>query len=254
MIPKNHSIRTTRRLLACVGVLAVMAGQVHAADYVVDATAPGADDANPGTEAKPFKMVQHAADAARPGDTICVMAGTYDEQVKVHHGGAEGKPVSIVAKPRRAAVVRGFVLSADYVRVEGFEITADRPATAFQLRASHCEVLDNYIHDMMMAVNGTDGEPAADGNTRDYSAVSNNRVAYNEVYHNEYGFILGGNDWLVENNEVRRLFMYPGGNRFSDCDYSRFFGKGCCPRRVPQGPTPTNRVGMWTRCPITKTC
>ena len=27
-----------------------------------------------------------------------------------------------------------------------------------------------------------------------------------------------------------------------------------CPPRVPQGPTPTNRVGMWTRCPITKTC
>src|SRR5208337_361279 len=172
MIPQNQTIRTARRLLACVGVLALIAWPARAATYVADQAAPSAADTNPGTEQKPFKTIQHAADAARPGDTICVMAGTYDEQVKVHHGGAEGKPVSIVAKPRRAAVVRGFVLSADYVRVEGFEITADRPATAFQLRASHCEVLDNYIHDMMMAVNGTDGEPAADGNTRDYSAMS----------------------------------------------------------------------------------
>jgi hypothetical protein len=36
-----------------------------------------------------------------------------------------------------------------------------------------------------------------------------------------------GDDWLVENNEVSRQFMYskPGGN--ADADYSRFFGKGC---------------------------
>jgi hypothetical protein len=27
-----------------------------------------------------------------------------------------------------------------------------------------------------------------------------------------------------------------------------------CPRQAPQCPTPANHVGMWTRCPITKTC
>jgi hypothetical protein len=114
--------------------------------------------------------------------------------------------------------------------VEGFEITADPPATAVQLHASHCEVLDNYIHDMMVGVAGTVGQPSADGNTRDYSAVAHNRIAYNKVYHSEYGFILGGEDWLVENNEVNRLFMYAPGSRNDDCDYSRFFGKGCLER------------------------
>jgi hypothetical protein len=74
------------------------------------------------------------------------------------------------------------------------------------------------------------GQPSADGNTRDYSEVEHNRIAYNEVYHSEYGFILGGNDWLVENNEVNRLFMYASGNKYDDCDYSRFFGKGCIER------------------------
>jgi hypothetical protein len=227
---KNHTVQTVCRMLACIGVFTAFAWQSLAASYVVDAAAPGADDANPGTEGKPFKTIQHAAEAARPGDAIYVMAGAYDERVKVNRGGSEDHPVSIVAKPRHAAIVRGFDLDANYVRIDGFEITADRPATAIQLRASHCEVLDNYIHDMMTAVNGTDGELSADGNTRDYSAVSHNRVAYNKVYHTEYGFILGGNDWLVEDNEVNRLFMYPGGNRFSDCDYSRFFGKGCIER------------------------
>jgi hypothetical protein len=217
-------------MLVCVGVLAGMAGHVRAATYVVDQAAPGAADTNPGTEEKPFKTVQHAADAAKPGDTICVMAGKYDERVKVQAGGTEGKPVAFVAMPRRSATVGGFDLEANYIRVEGFEITANPPATAVQLSASHCEVLDNYVHDMMVAVSGTAGRPSADGNTRDYSAVAHNRIAYNKVYHSEYGFILGGEDWLVENNEVNRLFMYARGNQYDDCDYSRFFGKGCIQR------------------------
>ena len=124
----------------------------------------------------------------------------------------------------------GFDLEGNYIRVEGFEITAAKPATAVQLHASHCEVLDNYIHDMMVAVNGTVGKPSVDGGPRDYSAVAHNRIAYNKVYHSEYGFILGGEDWRVENNEVSRLFMYAPGNKNDDCDYSRFFGKGCVQR------------------------
>jgi len=230
MVPREHVVLVARCLLVCVAMLAGMAGQVRAATYVVDQAAPGAADTNPGTEEKPFKTMQHAADAAKPGDTVNVMAGKYDERVKVKTGGTEGQPVAFVARPRRSATVSGFDLEASYVRVEGFEITAGKPGTAVQLRASHCEILDNYIHDMMVAVNGIDGQPSADGNTRDYSAVAHNRVAYNKVYHSEYGFILGGEDWLVENNEVSRLFMYASGNQYDDCDYSRFFGKGCIQR------------------------
>jgi len=206
------------------------AAQVRTFTYVVDQAAPGAADTNPGTEQMPFKTVQHAADMAKPGDTIYVMAGKYDERVKVKADGTEGRPVAFVAMPRRSATVRGFDLEASYIRVEGFEITADKPATAVQLRASHCEILDNYIHDMMVAVNGTVGKPSADGNTRDYSMVAHNRIAYNKAYHSEYGFILGGEDWLVENNEVSRLFMYASGKGYDDCDYTRFFGKGCIQR------------------------
>jgi len=211
--------------------LAVRAtGQASAATYVVDQAAPGAADTNTGTEEKPLKTVQHAADVVKPGDTVLVMAGKYDERVKVRTSGAEGQPITLRAMPRRSAVVGGFDLQASHIRVEGFEITAQEPATAVQLGGSHCEVLDNYIHDMMVAVAGTVGKPSPDGKTRDYSAVAHNRIAYNKVYHSQYGFVLGGNDWLVENNEVSRLFMFTPGNRFDDCDYSRFFGKGCVQR------------------------
>ena len=205
-------------------------GRVRSNMYVVDQAAPGAADTNPGTEQMPFKTVQQAADVAKPGDIIYVMAGEYDERVKVKASGTKGRPVAFMAMPRRSATVDGFDLEASYIRVEGFEITADKPTTAVQLRASYCEILDNYIHDMMVAVNGTVGKLSADGSTRDYSAVTHNRIAYNKVYHCEYGFILGGEEWLVENNEVSRLFMYAPGNRYDDCDYTRFFGKGCIQR------------------------
>jgi len=218
-------------LVAAFGVVGQIAlGQVWAATYVVDQATPGAADTNPGTQERPFQTVQHAADMAQPGDTIYVMAGVYDERVKVKTSGTEGKPITFVARPRHSATVRGFDLEGSYIRVEGFEIAADKPATAVQLRASHCEIVDNYIHNMMVAVNGTVGKPSADGNTRDYSAVTHNRIAYNKVYHCQYGFILGGENWLVENNEVSRLFMYTPGNKYDDCDYSRFFGKGCVQR------------------------
>ncbi|MHB1036144.1 MAG: DUF1565 domain-containing protein [Pirellulales bacterium] len=231
MAPRKHVVFIASCIGLCWAALAGTVGQARAAVYVVDSAAPGAADANSGSEEKPFKTVQRAADAAKPGDTVYVMAGQYRERIKVKTSGAEGRPITFQAMPRRSAIVGGFDLDASYVRVEGFEITADKPATAVLLRASHCEVLDNYIHDMMEAVSGTGGDkPLSASGTRDYSAVAHHRIAYNKVYHNQYGFLLNGEDWLVENNEVNRLFMYPGGNKFADCDYSRFFGKGCVQR------------------------
>jgi hypothetical protein len=152
-----------------------------------------------------FKTMRRAADVPSLGDIIYVMATRYEERVKVKAGGAEDRPIAFVAMPRRSATVAGFDLEASYIRLEGFEIAADKPATAVQLHAGHCENLDNYIHDMMVEVNGTVGEPSADGDTRDYSAVTHNRIAYNKVYHCKYVFILGGKNWLVENDEASRL-------------------------------------------------
>jgi len=197
------------------------------ATYIVDQAALGAADTNPGTEEKPFKTIQHAANVSKAGDTIFVMAGRYEERVKAAIGGASGQPISYKAKPRRSARTAGFDLQANYIQVEGFEITAEKPGVAVQLNGSHCEVLDNNIHEMSVGVAGTVGTPGPDGSARDYSAVAHNRIAFNKVYHSQYGFMLGGNDWLVENNEVCRLFMYSPGNKYDDCDYSRFFGIGC---------------------------
>ena len=231
------NVLAVKQMILPVGLIPTLAawivcatGPMHAATYVVDQAAPAAADANPGAEQSPFKTVQRAVNEAKPGDTILVMAGKYDERVRVRTSGTEGQPITLRAVPRRSAILNGFDLQASYIRIEGFEITAEKPATAVQLGGNQCEVLDNYIHHMMVGVAGTVGKPSPDGKTRDYAAVAHNRIAYNKVYHSQYGLMLGGEDWLVENNEVNRLFMYTPGNRYDDCDYSRFFGKGCVQR------------------------
>ena len=74
---------------------------------VVDQAAPGSADTNAGHEESPFKMVQHAAEVVKPGDIIYVMAGRYDERVRVRGSGTEGQPITFQAMPRRTAVVEG---------------------------------------------------------------------------------------------------------------------------------------------------
>jgi hypothetical protein len=78
-----------------------MAGQVPAATCLVDQAAPGAADTNPDTEEQSFKTIQRAAEAAKPGDTVCGMAGKYDKRVRVKTGGVEGQPIEALGTFRR---------------------------------------------------------------------------------------------------------------------------------------------------------
>ncbi|MGD0482865.1 MAG: DUF1565 domain-containing protein, partial [Terracidiphilus sp.] len=45
------------------------------------------NDANSGSEAAPFRTIQHAADLSQPGDVIRVHAGVYRERVSPPRGG-----------------------------------------------------------------------------------------------------------------------------------------------------------------------
>ena len=70
MTPRKHAVLVASRMGLRLGRGGPRVGQAQAAVYVVDRAASGAADSNPGSEEKPFKTVQHAADAAKPGDTV----------------------------------------------------------------------------------------------------------------------------------------------------------------------------------------
>jgi len=209
------------RLIATALILAT-AGTAGAALCVVDASHPKADDKNAGTEAMPWKTIQHAADAAKPGDTVCVMEGSYDERVKVSKSGARGKPIVFKAVPRRSVVMGGFDLGkSDHLRVEGFTITWKHKHPGVKVGGKFIEVVDNYIYEMAKGVEGSYGKVIEGTTERDYSECSNVYVARNKIYHCGYGVQLGGDNWVVEFNDVSRLVDYGGG----DCDYTRAFGR-----------------------------
>jgi len=200
--------------------LAIIPLRAGAEDWWVDAGHPDASDSNTGTAESPWLTIQHAADMAVAGDTVHVRGGLYEERVRPASSGVEGSPIVFVAEPRRSVEMAGFnTQGADWLRIEGFSITS---MDAFQgwdetqgvfIYSDHVEVVDNYLHHIRSdAIVGYWHDPYPD------SAL----VARNTIYNVQMGIVISGTNWIVEENEVSRLFMYGDG----DCDYSRFFGEG----------------------------
>ncbi len=183
--------------------------------YYVDQSHPQASDDNPGTESLPWRTIQKAADTVWAGDTVVVKSGAYNERITFENGtrGAPGQLITFKAQPRRSVTMWGFYTRyAHYLRIEGFNITTDPSLTGWTeqdgvfIASDHVEVVDNYLYNLHgSAIAGTS-----------VGAI----IADNRIYHSQMGIVISGSDWVVEGNEVERLYDYGGG----DCDYSRFFG------------------------------
>lgn len=65
------------------------------------------NDANNGSQASPFLTIQRCADAARPGDTCVIGAGTYRETVTPPRNGTKLLPISFQAATGARVVVDG---------------------------------------------------------------------------------------------------------------------------------------------------
>src|SRR6201997_1585854 len=58
-------------------------GQTNSSFYV----ATTGNNSNPGTQAEPWRTIQHAADTARAGTTVNVRGGVYEELVSINASG-----------------------------------------------------------------------------------------------------------------------------------------------------------------------
>jgi Bacterial Ig-like domain/K319L-like, PKD domain/Right handed beta helix region len=180
--------------------------------YYVDGN-NGNDFETGNTPAQAWKTIQHAADVIESGDTVHVKEGNYNERIVFEHSGSSENKIVLIAEPKRSATINGgFSIDKDYIRVEGFRITSDViDRSAIHISGAYVEVVDNYFFSVKgRAIYGdeTIKPPGA-------------YIADNHIYHSQMGIEVHGTDWLVENNEVERLFRYYD----MDCDYARFFGE-----------------------------
>jgi hypothetical protein len=90
-------MRNLKRKPISLCLLLAMASSAWSAELFVDQKNPKADDKNAGTETLPFKTIPAAVALAKPGDTIWVKAGNYEEPVRIASSSKEGSPITLSA-------------------------------------------------------------------------------------------------------------------------------------------------------------
>lgn len=167
-----------------------------------------------------WRHINHACSTVVAGDTVCVLPGDYNERAILRHSGNANQKIVFKSQPRRTATIWGFDTNSpnngSYVRIEGFNIEWDTSLTGWRdygifISSNNVEIVDNYIENFRRtAIQGNWSQPW----------TRNNYIANNRIFHSQMGIGVVGTNWLIENNEVEKLYYYRPG----DCDYTRFFG------------------------------
>ncbi len=197
-------------------------GQSNSSFYV----STTGSDSNPGTQTAPWRTVQHAVDTARPGNTVNVRGGVYEELVSINaSGSATDGYITLRSYPGETAILdaehftpsgRNAVLTIQnksYVRIEGLEIrnfhTAEHRLTPLGISVigsgSHIELLKNNVHHIQQTFEGRDA-PGRGGNgfgiavygTDAKTSISELVIDGNEVHHLK----TGSSESLVVNGNV----------------------------------------------------
>jgi hypothetical protein len=113
--------------------------------------ATSGDDASAGTAAAPWKSFAHADTAAKPGDTIHVLAGDYVDAVVTRSSGTASARICWLsdvvwgARIRTTGALESWSQHADFVDVIGFDVTGDG-AVGIMNVGSDDRIVGNHVH------------------------------------------------------------------------------------------------------------
>ncbi|VVB59740.1 Right handed beta helix region [uncultured archaeon] len=190
---------------------------VSASTYYV---ATDGNDGNSGTStSSAWKTIQHAADTANGGDTVYVMAGTYNEHVSITKSGSSGNYITFAAYSGQTPVIDGtgkvgnwdgiiHISSANWIRVAGLTvknsawngIMIDNYGGS---RASNIIIQNNLIRDI--------GYTGLYAENSDYITYDGNTVANTQTngnggpagsQQNENVDMIGVNNFEIKNNKI----------------------------------------------------
>jgi hypothetical protein len=154
--------RTLRAGGLAVAALCALAGQAAPAQAASAQAAPvscslysapsGSDASGDGSQANPFQSAQQLIDALTPGQTGCLMSGTYDVSpgLRFNTGGTAGAPITLSSAPgQTASITGGYVytpIGSDYVTIENLSINgAGTTQNSVQIFGSHDALINNDI-------------------------------------------------------------------------------------------------------------
>ena len=91
---------------------------------------PSGSDSAAGTLSAPFQTAQKLASALAPGETGCLEAGTYNENVTFRTGGTAAAPITLASYPGQTATIVGRIYvaeGADYTTLTGLDLDGANP-------------------------------------------------------------------------------------------------------------------------------
>jgi hypothetical protein len=204
--------------------------------YVVS---PGGLDANPGTEAAPWRTLQRAADAVVAGDTVLVRPGDYQGFHLTRDGTAAARITFAAESGVRITSPNAFTTrdginleGADHVTVQGFTVNGMPRAGIRSVTNHHVTIRNNtadqngtwgiftgFSDDLLIEANRTSRSAAEHGiyvsNSADRPVVRGNIIwgnAGNGIHMNGDAEV-GGGDGLIEGALVEGNVIYGNGAR-----------------------------------------
>lgn len=144
--------KTVLSALIAMAVLSFLAPIASSSAGDVYYVATNGSDSSNGSKGSPWATVQHAAEKSRPGDTILVRGGTYQEGevwLRADHGhcGAPGKLLTIKAYQNEAPVFvnskRPFIIDCDYIRIEGLHFKNGKSIGAGGINRTTIQLVSN---------------------------------------------------------------------------------------------------------------
>jgi hypothetical protein len=146
---------------------------------------PSGNDNNDGSAAHPFATIQKAADEVKPGTTVHVQPGTYNDAVLVETDGTEDARITFVSDKKWEAKIHTtnddipWTTKADYIDIVGFDITSDGSTDGIVNYGSYTRTISNRIHDIPGKCDNIGGSGVTDSN---YNAHDNDFIG-NVVFH-----------------------------------------------------------------------